>query len=436
MAEDYLDPERRAGIEDDIARIKSGELDIETIEDQNYRILLENEMDKAQSVEGDCGMVVDEGNQVESAEQSPEISQDTGVSFDVGEGGKEAGEVKLPIMGEVAGPSINISLPQGFAPALKKLGYTDEEIAGMTIDQQQDIAINKTEPARAESTAKVDAVKENQKQEKIAKAQAELDALEQPPQPTPSEPVKGASQAKPASSDVESTAKIQNFTQFAKENGYPDDYDTSFQAQLLGGRGLEGKRQSNRSIKEQDDAFQEMQNKKAEGKRAYEQAILEGKVIDPDGKLTREGILKREYDFSKKELESKIANAESGIKNIEGLGKMAHLDNGKLKKGYQKAVDDYNETISKHKETLDKLKSEYEQAKSESLLSKEQTPAQKTQPQPSPQKPTVKEGEGSLTKGEGKSSNQSVDGIDKKTLDKEFQDILKYREKEIKTKGI
>jgi ADP-Ribosyltransferase in polyvalent proteins len=178
----------------------------------------------------------------------------------------------------------------------------------------------------------------------------------------------------PTASGIESTAKIQNFTQFAKENGYPDDYDTSFQAQLLGGRGLEGQRQSNRSIKEQDDAFQEMQNKKAKGKKAYEQAILGGKVIDPDGKLTREGILKRDYDFAKKELESKIANAESGIKNIEGLGKMAHLDNGKLKKGYQRAVDDYNETISKHKETIDKLKSEYETAKSESLLSKEQTP--------------------------------------------------------------
>jgi hypothetical protein len=77
-----------------------------------------------------------------------------------------------------------------------------------------------------------------------------------------------------------------------------------------------------------------------------------------------------------------------------------------LKKGYQKAVDDYNETISKHKETLDKLKSEYEQAKSESLLSKEQTPAQKTQTQPSPQKPIVKESEGGLTKGEEKEDSR------------------------------
>ena len=41
---------------------------------------------------------------------------------------------------------------------------------------------------------------------------------------------------------------------------------------------------------------------------------------------------------------------------------MSHLDNGKLKKGYQRAVDDYNETITKHKEAIDKLKTEYEQS--------------------------------------------------------------------------
>lgn len=197
--------------------------------------------------------------------------------------------------------------------------------------------------------------------------------------------------------------KKQNFTQFAKENGYPDDYDTSFQAQLLGGRGLEGKRQSNRSIKEQDDAFQEMQNKKAEGKKAYEQAILDGKVIDPDGKLTRVGILKRDYDFDKKELESKIANAESGIKNINGLGKMAHLDNGKLKKGYQRAVDDYNETITKNKEALDKLKTEYEQSL------KEQPKAEQEQTQ--------------LTNNKNESTNQTTTGKAKPSVSKPIKSV-------------
>ena len=179
-------------------------------------------------------------------------------------------------------------------------------------------------------------------------------------------------QSNPALESVESTAIIQNFTQFADERGYPSDYDTMFNAQLLGGRGLEGKRQSDRSIKAQNDDFSKMQEKNKQAHKEYEQAILDGKVIDLDGKLTREGILKRDYEFNKKELESKITNAESGIKNIERLGKMSHLDNGKLKKGYQRAVDDYKETISKHKETLDKLKKEYEKSKLESLLSKEQ----------------------------------------------------------------
>jgi len=72
-------------------------------------------------------------------------------------------------------PKLNVTLPEGFAPALRKLGYTDEEISGMTIDQQQDIAINKTEPARAESSSKVDVAKENQRVERIAEAQKKLD---------------------------------------------------------------------------------------------------------------------------------------------------------------------------------------------------------------------------------------------------------------------
>jgi GNAT superfamily N-acetyltransferase len=64
-----------------------------------------------------------------------------------------------------------------FVPALQKLGYTDEEISGMTMDQQQEIAINKTEPSRAESSSKVDVIKENAKQEKIAEMQAQLDEV-------------------------------------------------------------------------------------------------------------------------------------------------------------------------------------------------------------------------------------------------------------------
>jgi len=72
-------------------------------------------------------------------------------------------------------PTLNLPRQEGFAPSLRKLGYTDEEISSMTLEQQQDIVINKTEPARAESSSKVDVEKENQRLEKVADAQRKLD---------------------------------------------------------------------------------------------------------------------------------------------------------------------------------------------------------------------------------------------------------------------
>jgi hypothetical protein len=53
------------------------------------------------------------------------------------------------------GPSIGIGGGQGFAPRLRELGYTDAEISKMNPVQQQDIVEKGTEPARAESTARV-----------------------------------------------------------------------------------------------------------------------------------------------------------------------------------------------------------------------------------------------------------------------------------------
>ncbi len=72
-------------------------------------------------------------------------------------------------------PEIQVPKPEGFAPFLRKLGYTDEEISKMTFEQQQEIATNKTEPARAEGSSKVDVAKENQRVEKVAEAQRKID---------------------------------------------------------------------------------------------------------------------------------------------------------------------------------------------------------------------------------------------------------------------
>jgi hypothetical protein len=100
-------------------------------------------------------------------------------------------------------PTLALPKQEGFAPALRKLGYTDEEISGMTLEQQQDIAINKTEPARAESSSKVDVAKENQRVERIAEAQRKLDeeiAAEEVPAPvTPPAPkVEPVAEKKPS----------------------------------------------------------------------------------------------------------------------------------------------------------------------------------------------------------------------------------------------
>jgi hypothetical protein len=200
-----------------------------------------------------------------------------------------------------------------------------------------------------------------------------------------------------------SQIKEKNFTQFATENGFPSDYDTAFQAQLLGGRGLEGKRQSNRSIKEQNDAFSKMQSQNKEAHKQYEQAILDGKIIDPDKKLTREGILKRDYEFDKKNLESKIKNAKSGIDFIENLGKMSRLNSGKLKKGYQRTVDDYTAQIAKHSADLQELEAKY------NLTSK----------QPSPVQTPRNQAEDDMIAADPRSFAQTKEGL----TGQEFQDV-------------
>jgi hypothetical protein len=90
-------------------------------------------------------------------------------------------------------PEIQVPKPEGFAPFLRKLGYTDEEISKMTFEQQQEIATNKTEPARAEGSSKVDVAKENQRVEKVAEAQRKIDeeiAAEEAAPEAPAAPMK------------------------------------------------------------------------------------------------------------------------------------------------------------------------------------------------------------------------------------------------------
>lgn len=135
-----------------------------------------------------------------------------------------------------------------------------------------------------------------------------------------------------------------NFTQFCTKYGYPSDYDTMFQAQLLGSRGLAG-RISKRNVSKQDEDFHAMQAKNSEAKKLFYQAVKNGTLIDGSGELTQSGILQKEKQLSDDAVKSEIETLKGKIKFIESLGQMSHLKSGKLKKGYQWQVDDYNNRI-------------------------------------------------------------------------------------------
>jgi hypothetical protein len=141
-----------------------------------------------------------------------------------------------------------------------------------------------------------------------------------------------------------------NFTQFCAKKGLPCDYDTMFHAQLLGGRGLDG-RISKKAIKNQDKKFSEMQIRNKEAHKLFYEAVKNGSIIDASGKIRQEEILKKEAQVLRSDAESKIKILENYINFIKGL-KTSYLKNGKLKKSYQLAVLDHEEKIRLIKSTL------------------------------------------------------------------------------------
>jgi hypothetical protein len=73
--------------------------------------------------------------------------------------------------------------PDPFKVRLQELGYSDADISNMTIEQQQDIIENKRQAPEVVSSTKVDVVKENARQERIAQMQSELDEDIETPKP-------------------------------------------------------------------------------------------------------------------------------------------------------------------------------------------------------------------------------------------------------------
>ena len=117
-----------------------------------------------------------------------------------------------------------------------------------------------------------------------------------------------------------------------------------FEAQLLGSRGLAGKI-SKRSINSQDAKFQEMQSKNKEAHELFYNSVKNGSIIDADGIFVKDEILKKEAQKISIDTENKIKHLQGYIDMVNGLGKMSHLKNGNLKKGYQLAVDDHLQKI-------------------------------------------------------------------------------------------
>jgi len=141
-----------------------------------------------------------------------------------------------------------------------------------------------------------------------------------------------------------------NFTQFCAKNGYPCDYDTMFQAQLLGSRGLAG-RISKRSVKTQDSDFDKMMNKNTEAHQLFYYLVKSGSLIDSEGKLTKEGIEKDERERNNKAIQSQIESCESYIKFVSGMS-TSYLKNGKFKRQYQRGVDHHLQQIEELKSKL------------------------------------------------------------------------------------
>ena len=134
-----------------------------------------------------------------------------------------------------------------------------------------------------------------------------------------------------------------NFTQFCIKNGYPCDYDTMFNAQLLGSRGLDGK-VSKRAVKSQDNSFVEMLKRTKEPHELCYNGVKNGSIIDADGKLVKDEIIKKEAQILNLEIEGKIKNLQAYIDFVKGM-KTSYLKNGKLKKGYQLAVNEHEKKI-------------------------------------------------------------------------------------------
>ncbi len=138
--------------------------------------------------------------------------------------------------------------------------------------------------------------------------------------------------------------KVQNFTMFATANGYPSDYDTLFEAQYIGSLGLVG-HVSKRARKARQQRQSDRTRNNLIAHDEFNKAIIDGKVVDPSGDVTKEKLLTYKQERADAVIKSKRDGLYRQIEIIEGLGRMSHLSNGKLKISYQRVVDFCNQEL-------------------------------------------------------------------------------------------
>lgn len=132
----------------------------------------------------------------------------------------------------------------------------------------------------------------------------------------------------------------QNFTQFAIANGFPSDYDVLDHGDL----GTSGHVSNRQRLAAQQRHLDRARNNRI-AHAEYNKAIIAGTVEDPSSDITKASLLNQERQAINSTTRSKIDNLYHQIGAIEGLGKMSHLANGKLKVGYQRTVDIYQAEI-------------------------------------------------------------------------------------------
>ena len=122
-----------------------------------------------------------------------------------------------------------------------------------------------------------------------------------------------------------------NFTTFAREHGFTDDFSVLDHGQLSPS-GKQSKRAHTESMRRMEDRIES--NKK--GHEAFRKAILAGEVIDIEGKVTKEGLLAEQKERAAKKVEGRLSQIRAQTQLLRDTGKGKK---GTIRSSIQKQID-------------------------------------------------------------------------------------------------